>query len=101
MSVRRVDILDEEGILACLTDDRTDLDAAVLAMVQAEAERDDDLYWWEGDRPTRLSTTWRRDELLVSKFRKQPCICGYHHDWDLLPVDEETPARGSFWGILG
>lgn len=107
MGVRRIDFLDEEGVLACLTGDDTDLDDALLAILVAE--RDGGYVEWddqddEADRPTRIlhgAYHWR-GEVEVGKFRKQPCICGCGHKWDLMPArpDEDGwDARGSFWGV--
>ena len=100
MSVRRIDFLDEDGVLACLTGDDTDLDDALLAILVAESQRDDS--WdWEEDGPTRITHGcfhWR-GEVEVGRFRKAPCACGNEHGWDLQTLGEDY-SRGTFWGVL-
>ena len=104
MSVRRVDLLHDEGVLACLTGDDADLDDALMELA-AHASDDpgsDTSAAWECDQPTAITSGayhWR-GEVEVGRFRKQPCICGGGHGWDLMPVPDGANPRGSFWGVL-
>lgn len=104
MSVRRIDFLDEEGVLACLTGDNTDLDAALLEMAAHESDDpgSDTCAAWEDDQPTAIANAayYWRGEVEVGRFRKQPCVCGMGHKWDLMPVPDGADPRGSFWGVL-
>ena len=99
MSVRRVDFLMDEGVIACLTGDDTDLDDALLEILYEEG----DMGEWCDDNPTHIehaSGAHWRGEVQVGRFRKQPCICGGGHSWDLVPVSDGANPRGSFWGVL-
>ena len=108
MSVRKIDFAYEEGVLACLTGDDTDLDDVMLDILMAEAERadtgEDDaaLERWREDLPTSVvrAAYWFRGEAEVGLWRKQPCVCGMGHKWDLFPVEERKSRRGAFWAVL-
>lgn len=95
MTAVRVDVIDEGGYLVRGTPDLTEDEARAAIIEHLVAFGDD----YDGQGPWDASdaaATVGRLDCRIGLYRKQPCICGGGHGWDMMPADRR--GKGVFTG---
>jgi hypothetical protein len=97
--VPRVEWLDPDCNIHLRLTEEVDLDLLLMELAMEDPYDEDPPMHFEDDAPTKISGAW--GEVVVGRWRKQPCACGEYHRYDVVPVALDQNQRGSYLGVMG